>query len=352
MDTVNYLGEFYHEVPPIELFSFEEYNWVKSPLFYVIESLIISLGGRFFIFQLIHAFFINFLIFRYIAKHSSYIFTSLFFYAILAYTYYNMEIMRGSMSIVICLFANDYILEKKWLKGYLLYILAFLFHPQTIFIFVLSLLFPYLKLNKIGFIAFFLFFVIGIGARNILGDFVFFLEGDQDISSKFSSYLANDNYSSTDGRNILFFIASLIPVCYALIVIVYLKRIKPYPILLNYESMLILYICFMMCRMNFYIAYRFVDYFTIYLCLYFAEYFCNIIKNSVKLTKFMAYTRSLVLFIPLMVLSAMPFFISSGQGYRYYPYNSVLQMNDESKRQHKLNEVWTTQYYYVNINEY
>ena len=132
VDTPNYIYNFYHVYPSLENFSFEDYPIGKDPFYVLINSLVISLGGRFYVVQLIEATVVNVLVFKYIKRHSSYLFTCLFFYAIMCYMGYSMETMRASLSVVICLYANDYILDKKWIKGYILLFLALMFHAQTI----------------------------------------------------------------------------------------------------------------------------------------------------------------------------------------------------------------------------
>ena len=82
VDTPNYLYNFYHYIPTLDKFSFTDYSIGQSPFFVLMNSLVKSCGGRFYIVQLIHATIVNVLVFRYIKRHSSFIFTSVFFYAI------------------------------------------------------------------------------------------------------------------------------------------------------------------------------------------------------------------------------------------------------------------------------
>lgn len=149
IDTTRYLDTYYYEIPTIEKFSFEDYTLWNSPLYYLLCSMVKSMGGRFYIIQIIHSLFVNLLIFKYINKHSKNLFTCLFFYYVFCYLNYNMEIIRASFSIVICLFANDYIKDKMWFKGYALYIIAFLFHYQAIIAMLMPLLF-FLKFDFKG----------------------------------------------------------------------------------------------------------------------------------------------------------------------------------------------------------
>lgn len=351
LDTVNYLGKFYHYTPTLEDYSF---NIFQSPLFILINSLVKTLGGRFYVVQLIHATFINILIFKYIAKHSSYIFTCLFFYALMCYTYYNMEIMRGSMSIAVCLYANDYILEKKWVKGYLLYILALMFHPQTILLFILPLLFQYLKMGYKVIPIFLGFYILGIIAKELLSDYFFLLDWDSTIDSKVSGYIANDKYSSNNSRNIVFYILKIIiPVFYPILCILFTKKIKFNTSLLKLEPLILLYVCFVLFKSHFFIAYRYLDYYSIYICILYSDFFVGAIKYSPKLELSLSYTRSFVFFMPFFLSTVGVSYLGKhGDGFRYIPYNSVLQMNDESKRQHKLNKGETVTFYRVHYNEY
>ena len=351
LDTVNYLGDFYHKIPTLDGYSF---NVFQSPLFEFINSLVKTLGGRFYVVQFIHAAFINILIFKYITKHSSYIFTCLFFYAILCYTYYNMEIMRGSMSIAVCLFANDYIIEKKWVKGYLLYVFALMFHPQTILLFFLPFLFPILKMGYKVIPVFLAFYALGIIANELLSDYLFLLDWDSSIERKASNYMANEYYNSTNNKSFLYFVLKIfVPLLYSILCILYTKKVKRNPSLLKLEPLLILYICFLLFKSHFFIAYRYLDYYTIYICLLFSEFIVDSIKFSEKITLSVAYTRSFLVFIPIFLSTVGASYLGkSGDGFRYYPYNSVLQMNDESKRQHRINKGEAINYYTVHYNEY
>lgn len=150
VDTSGYLYRFYYDYPYITDFSFEEYDFVSDPLFVLLNSIVKSIFGRFFVVQIIQSAFVNFLVFRWVKKHTPYLFTTVLFYFIICFFNYNMEIMRGSMSIVICLFANDLILEKKIPKAILLYLIGCMFHAQTFLILITPLLFFFAKFNRRG----------------------------------------------------------------------------------------------------------------------------------------------------------------------------------------------------------
>lgn len=334
IDTPPYLYDFYHEYPTLKHFSWADYSIGESPLYALLNSIVKTFVGRFYVVQIIHSAIINVLIFNYIKKHSRYIFTCLLFYAILCYTTYNMEIMRGSISIAICLFANDYILDRKWLKGYFLYCVALLFHPQTLLLFVLPL-FIFLKFNKIGLLACFGAFIVGKFIMGFLGDYIFLFEANDVIANKVSGYASSDKYGVQSG-NVNFYIIQIFPMLlYVSLSFLYLRNKKPSNSLVKLEPLIMLGIIFVIIRMNLEIAYRYVDYFKIYFALIFAEVFV-ILSQDFRFSRGPAYARSFLLFIPLLfVLVIHPYFFESGQGFRYIPYSSVIDRKVVKEREQR-----------------
>ena len=63
VDTPNYLENFYYWHPTLDKFSFSEYGLGKDPFYVLINSIVKTLGGRFYIVQLIQASIVNVLIF-------------------------------------------------------------------------------------------------------------------------------------------------------------------------------------------------------------------------------------------------------------------------------------------------
>ena len=195
IDTTRYLYSFYHTRPTLSEFSFEEYPIGRDPLWVLLNSIVKSLDGRFFFLQIVHASIVNILIFKYIKRHSKYIFTCLFFYAITCYFVYNMEIMRGSLSIVICLYANDYFINRQWIKGYVLLFVALLFHAQTIVMFLMPFLL-FMRLNKVGLFVLVVAYVVGVISQVLIGDYLELLIDNEAIQDKASDYVDPEHYGS------------------------------------------------------------------------------------------------------------------------------------------------------------
>ena len=334
VDTPNYLGFFYHKYPDLDHFSFEDWPIGKDPFYVLINSIVKSMGGRFYIVQLIQATIVNGLIFLYIKKHCKSIFTCALLYFVISYTGYCMEIMRAAISIVICLFGNDYILERKWVKGYLLYMLALMFHAQTVVLFVLPVLF-FLRLNKFGAMALVAAFIAGHIIQAALGDYLMLLDMDGAIGDKAEKYAESDQFGD-QGGNMNFFIVFILPnLIYGVLTLIYMKRYHRESRLLKFEPMLMLGMMFLMMQMSMQIAYRFVDYYRIYFMMFCAEFFVYIAKN-VKLSRGLAYCRAWILIFPFVFLLAFPKLTS--KRYRYAPYSSVIERKVVKERELRYNQ--------------
>lgn len=346
VDTHRYLYHFYHDYPLIGEFTSEDLQIGEDPLYVLLNSIVRSLGGRFYMVQLIQAAFVNVLIMSYFKKHCKYIFTCAFFYFSLSYTGLMMEIMRASFSIAICLYANDYIIEKKWLKGYLLFIIAIFFHAQTLVLCVLPLLF-FLRLNKLGVIFLILSYFGGVLLMQSIGDYVFLLEGSETIESKVSRYAESDIYGENT-HNIGYYIVSLLPwVAYPLLALWYCKWYSGNEKMKALEPFIMLGTMFVLIQASFIIAYRYVDFFKIYFELFFAETFVCMIKNNVRLKHSLSYVKALIIFSPIIFFSVQ-YFVDI----RYSPYSSVIEKSVIEGRENKYKELGVDLYYYPNPNEY
>lgn len=140
-DTLAYMSAF-ESLPKLENlkdFSFSSAEF--DPLWYVFNAIVKFIYDDFIFFQIVHAIIINTVVFWFIRKYSSYKYITLVFYYILYYFYFNFEVMRESLSICLFLISVPALMEKKWIKYYLLSFLAFLFHSSALILFLI----PFLK---------------------------------------------------------------------------------------------------------------------------------------------------------------------------------------------------------------
>lgn len=329
VDTPYYIQNFYYSTPKLDHLSITDIQ-ITKPLWILLNSFVLTYIGKFYVVQLIHAAFINILFFKYIRRHSDYIFTCLFFYFIFMYTNQNMEEMKASMSVAICLYANDYIMEKKWIRAYLLYIFASLFHVSAYLLFITPL-FLLLRFNKWGLIALALSFFMGYWLQMSIGDYVTIFDmADESIDNRINVYLDNERYLDQKG-NIFYFIVRIIPVLlYALVSLKFLKSRNGNHKLLQLEPFLFIGLVFLMMQMSMQIFYRLVHFYSIYFVLFFSETFIFLIREKSRGQRGFAYVKSFVLFLP--------FILSTLYGYRdkyvrYYPYSSVIERSVDRDRE-------------------
>ena len=108
----------------------------------VLNSLVKTIGGGFIALQLIQSAFVNGIVFYVIQKKCSYKYFCVVLYFLLYYQYFTTEIMREAMAISIFLLSFDFLLSGKYLKYYVLAILAVLFHVSA----VVLLIVPFFKI--------------------------------------------------------------------------------------------------------------------------------------------------------------------------------------------------------------
>lgn len=330
VDTTRYLYSFYHYRPDLSSFTFADYPIGSDPLWVLLNAIVKSMGGRFYVVQLIHASIVNILIFKYIIKHSENVFTCLFFYAITGYLMFNMEIMRGSLSIAICLFANDYILEKKWLKGYALYVLALMFHAQTILLFILPFLFS-IRLDTKGVLVLIGAFVVGVFADMLIGNYIYILD-NADIEEKALGYAESEEF--TEGFGIKSILLNFLPnIFYPIAALVILKKNDPDNSILRLEPLLLFYVMFMLMKISFRISYRYVQYFSIIVNLFMSGFFVFLIRgDKLKGSVGVKYLLAILVFLPYFVMR-VHYYSKDFVYERYFPYTSVIDRNENQDRE-------------------
>ena len=333
IDTTRYIYGFYHETPFLWQLDWDFFAIVEDPLFRLMNSIVWTLGGKFYIVQLIHAAFVNGLLFKYIWKHSPYIFTCVFFYFIWKFFAFNMEEMRASMAVVICLFANDYIIEKKWIKGIMLYAIGCFFHASTILVIMMIPLLFFLKMNIKG-LGFLLgAYIVGGILMSFLEDHIPMLEFSETMSNKAEGYFSSDDLTEQLG-NVFYFIVNIVPfLLYSTVSLLYVKHRKKDIQLLKLEQLLMIAILFLIIQMQIYMFYRFVNFYAIYIILFSSYFLINIARNNRRLSHGVSYFRSLTVASILIFAIIYPYFREVTFGRRYYPYSSVIGKSVDKKRE-------------------
>lgn len=328
-DTLAYLTRFYYQYPTLDNFSISNYGLGLDPFYVLINVIVKTLGGRFYMVQIIQATIVNVLVFKYIKRHSKYLFTCVLFYFFVSYFTYNMEIMRGSISIAICLFGNDYIMEKKWLKGYLLYILACLFHYQTLVLLLLPPLFR-IRFNKYGIMLFVVAFLGGFSLKSIIEDYMFLLGGNEILEEKVEDKIYSARWGEQLGNFNYFLGLILIKIVYPITSFLIIKKYSKRQNVIRLESFVILGVMFVFIQLNINIAFRYVYYYEVYFAIVYSELFVNVIPWF--LHKNRQFVLSFLVFFPVLLYHSYTRF----RTHKYHPYTSVIEMSVDKEKEKAL----------------
>ena len=330
-DTIGYLDSFYYKVPKIDHIDFN-YLDIKYPLWRLLNSIVYTVFGKFYVLQLIEASFVLFLVFKYIKKHSFYLFTSILLFYIWMYISITMETMKAGMSIAVCLFANDYLVEKKLVKGSLLYLVGCLFHFSTWLLFLVVPIIIHLKFDKVQIRTLLIFFLLGFVFKSVVGDNIALLDFDDSIYEKAEQYRQSDRL--TGGMGIFSSLLQVIPILlYSMISLEYLKKNK---CKVRYEKMgplITIGIIFLVLQMNVYIFYRYAHFFSVYIII--------IISNAAIIYLKKARHEQGVLLRYILILAPLIIVLSLNRVktyYRYYPYYSIIERKVDEKREMKQSE--------------
>lgn len=331
-DTQSYIYHFYHDIPTLDKLSSEELSIGSKPLWNILNSIVKTLGMRYFVVQLIEAAFVNVLVFKYIKKHSEHLFTCLFFYYLCMYTSLSMEVMKAAMSVVVTLYANDYFFQKKWIKASLLYITAVLFHPQAIIILLLAPISMIVRFNRVSAIGILLVFISGSYFQTLFGDYFMFLELDESIGEKLEDLSESENHLGQI-HSLMFMLKTIfVYLIYAIICLYYQRQRKNDKILL-FEPFMIFYIGFLLLEINIYICYRFALYYTIYFVLFMSDTFVGLSKQMrVKSRNGKMYLRAIVVVLPFIFIVGQH---KVSRYFLYYPYASVIERSVDNYREQR-----------------
>lgn len=346
-DTVNYLYNYHHLIPrlwELSASSFDEIGY--EPFFLLFMSSVKSLGVPFFVFQLLHALFVNGLIFHYIKRHSSYPFACVLLYFLWMYPMYNFEEMRASMSVAICLFANDCMVDKKIVKGFFLYAVALLFHYSTAVI-VLTPLLLFLRMNLWGLVFLLFSFYLGYFIQRNFGDYLLFFDFNDMVSEKATNYTESDVYFEQNISVKEIIIWKMPYVLFSFIAFWYLRMKKisddiQEGSLIRLQPYLLIGLVFVLFSIPMPICYRFIRFYIIYFILFFVQFLIGMVRYRSKISISVALIRSFIFFLPMLHIISSIYLdsIYESTNYskyfcyeKYYPYSSVIERGINERRE-------------------
>lgn len=331
VDTIGYLNSFYYNTPylwEIDLAKLETFRF--EPLWVFINSLVKSLGGKFFVVQIIQASIVNILIFKYFKKHISYPFLCVTLFFIMDYHYFCMMIMRNAIAIAICLFANDFFLEKKWKKAILLYTIAFLFHYSTLLIILITPFLMWLRLNKIGVVFLLSMLVVGKITSSYFEDVFALIAVTDGLSDKIDGYLESGLLDRDNVTLNYYIFGLLVPFIYTFLSLYYIKKRRCYDYLLKLEPFVMIGMMLIVLRANIGMLHRFTYLYSVYFIVFYVQVFMDMYKRKRLLTKSVSLVRSFIIFSPFLfvtIYSAVKGSLS------YYPYYTIIEKKVDKERE-------------------
>ena len=282
-------------------------------------ALLKEISTDFLVLQFVQAVIVNAVVLRYFHKQTVFFFLASIFYFGFTFLYFNTEILRESLSIVIFLSSLKYFKGKIWLKYYSFVIVAILFHFSAL----ICLLFPFVRLLKMKrfFVAkiamIFLLFAIlwSYLAESLV---VVFFSGSE-ISSRLDIYLSDEYVYNLNGIILSLLTYVLLPFY---LITSYKNHLFAFPV--GYYLVLLQLLIGFMVLFNSVLFLRFSNYLTIPVI----GYFVNILYME---RKSRYYRFKLNKIIILLFLYLMPRFYSyMREEYqdvyfydRYFPYTSV-----------------------------
>lgn len=341
VDTTAYLYHFYHDIPYLWNLTVEDFALDSEPLWKLMNSFVLSMGGRWYVVQFIQAAFVHYFLFRYFKKHSRYIFSCVLFYFVWMYMFYTMQEMRASMSVVLCLYGNDCFLEKKWGKGYLLFFIGCLFHKSTYALLIAPLLIGLMQSNVTAFITIVIAFIVSKIVQSQVNDFLDLFAISESIDNKVQGYALSETYGEQNG-NINYFIVNIIPFLFYPLLLLWRKRNVSENIL-SLKPLLLIGLLFLILQCNIAIFYRYVHFYACYIIFFIVELYMNTLKYRKINTIYDITTSSGVAIIKSFLLFFL-LYVSIGKiclnySCHYYPYSSIIDRNIDANREKLYNSV-------------
>lgn len=156
-------------MPDLTHLSLNDMGFSFAPGYSIFVSIVKSFSKSFIAFQIIHAAYVNIILFYFFKKYSSNWFLCTLIYFVVYYYFFNCEVLRESLAVATFLPGWKYFLKKKWTFYYIFSFLALSFHYSA----AITLIFPIFTLKifskafKVGWNLFFVIIITFIVAKFI-----------------------------------------------------------------------------------------------------------------------------------------------------------------------------------------
>lgn len=349
IDSTTYEAQ-YKSMPSFEALANYDYATTRyEPGFIVFVGIAKAISPDFTYFQILHAIFVNSIIFWFVYKNTENKFIGITLYYICLYLNLNMEVLRESLAVCAFLLAWPFFRDGKWIFYYLFAILACFFHASaTVTLFLPICLLPGIrKFFRLGYRTFFIcigLFVIAF----ILQKKVFLLVEASGLNQSLADKAQLYSKSHFGGMNLNIIGMTdvvLRNIFFPWVAIWYLRnRIKilgdkfDLNWLRKIETLVTMGIYFAVVTLVIFIFNRFNNYFGMFSYVAIASCFFTKLELPKKRVKISGATWSAILFVILFLnfrgYLAGTYGSSARKTYTiYYPYTSRLNPVDDPDRE-------------------
>ena len=199
----------------------------KQPGWIILIYLSKLITDDFILIKIIQATFINVALFSFFRREAKHIFLCVLIYALLSYLVLNFNVYRHSIALGFALYGFSYLKRKEFVKYYIFFFFAWLFHNSAIILVVFPL-FHLFKFNKWTLIVYFSLF-IGIicffNSDNLTNLIISIIDKGflgEDLSTLGSTYMSSERQGAHDSFS-LFTLRRLL-VLFVIIYYVYHKK--------------------------------------------------------------------------------------------------------------------------------
>lgn len=316
---------YYKDIPTFENLNVSELviGAKYQPLWYIFTSLLKSVTPSYVFFHFAHTTFLTLITFWFTRKYTRYTFSVILLYVLsFNFFFFNIEIQRESMAVMIFLIMFKYLEKGSYIKYYLLWPVSFLFHMSSVFLLIIPLMLVVLK-RMTSFSKLLIFTIIGAVLlitvfRSLMESYLTFVDSDVAMNVLNQASYYNEGVMNFVNSFLMGIIGS-IPVF--ILVFIRIKGKLPFDV---FTQLCILYIIIRFCNGYVIGIYRFGNYLLI-------PYYVCLVNTFGALYKYQKYRMALYLILAFMAVFTVysetrpaPFLgPDMMHGNMYIPYRSI-----------------------------
>lgn len=322
-DYMYYWREIYRPISSVDLLDEFDYRSNERPGWIMLSSFLKSVCDDFIILRVPLALFVNLVVAYFIRQNTKFIFSVLLMYFVAFYFNYNFEILRESISVSFFLLSYPYYNNKLWLRYFVCFLCAFMFHESSLVMLIMPLFgLLYNMGNKMIFVSLLSFYLV-LMSIDLVDILTYVVPDSFSFYMKFMSYMESETYgvSKVSNRLLSFLSSFCIPIVAFFI-------LKSDPKSRKLSLVVLISIIFNSLTSSVNIFYRFSNYILLPLSIAYVEAIYLVAKKIVlKNSRLFLYIPLLSAYLVYKVysvyFSGKPDYMGIRFDERYYPYTFI-----------------------------